>query len=189
MGKADVALQHCPWRWPGQYEDEETGLLYNRFRYYDAYAGRYISQDPLGLAAGPSLYGYPEDPLSATDPLGLSKKPCNEVYRELSFDDRVNFDSGLGLVPKGEGGSIADHVAGKKSGHISPEATKTFSSKNGLVAIDVDKAIQLGAKFIDHGNVLNAVSKDLTSRRNAKRAEEVLFRGPIPQEAIRLIRR
>ncbi|HYO59783.1 DUF6531 domain-containing protein [Archangium sp.] len=75
MGQADVALQHCPWRWPGQYEDEETGLLYNRFRYYDAYAGRYISQDPLGLAAGPSLYGYPEDPLSATDPLGL--KACN----------------------------------------------------------------------------------------------------------------
>jgi RHS repeat-associated protein len=73
VGKADVALQKCPWRWPGQYEDEETGLLYNRFRYYDVYAGRYISQDPLGLAAGPSLYGYPEDPFSATDPLGLKK--------------------------------------------------------------------------------------------------------------------
>lgn len=72
VGKADVALKDCPWRWPGQYEDEETGLLYNRFRYYDAYAGRYISQDPLGLEAGPRLYGYPEDPLSATDPLGLS---------------------------------------------------------------------------------------------------------------------
>jgi RHS repeat-associated protein len=73
VGRADVALTPCPWRWPGQYEDEETGLLYNRFRYYDAYAGRYISQDPLGLAAGPCLYGYPEDPLSASDPLGLSE--------------------------------------------------------------------------------------------------------------------
>ncbi|WP_395853321.1 DUF6531 domain-containing protein [Cystobacter fuscus] len=85
VGKADVALQHCPWRWPGQYEDEETGLLYNRFRYYDAYAGRYISQDPLGLEAGPSLYVYPEDPLSATDPLGLSKSCGLRDSRTIRF--------------------------------------------------------------------------------------------------------
>ncbi len=78
VGRVDVALQHCPWRWPGQYEDEETCLLYNRFRYYDSDADRYISQDPLGLAAGFVLYGYPQDPLSAFDPLGLesSNKPC-----------------------------------------------------------------------------------------------------------------
>jgi RHS repeat-associated protein len=33
--RTDVALTRCTWRWPGQYEDEETGLYYNRFRYYD----------------------------------------------------------------------------------------------------------------------------------------------------------
>ncbi|MFY0582717.1 RHS repeat domain-containing protein [Cystobacter fuscus] len=85
LGKTDVAVQHCPWRWPGQYEDQETGLLYNRFRYYDAYAGRYISQDPLGLEAGPSLYGYPEDPLSATDPLGLRKSCGLRDSRTVRF--------------------------------------------------------------------------------------------------------
>jgi RHS repeat-associated protein len=74
--QTDVALQHCPWRWPGQYEDEETGLHYNRYRYYDAQAGRYISQDPLGLAAGLQLYGYPEDPLVTVDPLGLTQQNC-----------------------------------------------------------------------------------------------------------------
>jgi RHS repeat-associated protein len=73
VGKADVALQHCPWRWQGQYEDEETELHYNRFRYYDPSAGRYISQDPLGLEAGLKLYGYPDDPLVSTDPLGLAE--------------------------------------------------------------------------------------------------------------------
>ncbi|MDC0711451.1 RHS domain-containing protein [Stigmatella sp. ncwal1] len=71
VGKADVTLHHCPWRWPGQYEDEETGLLYNRFRYYDAYAGRYISQDPIGLLGGMLSYAYPENPLVTIDPLGL----------------------------------------------------------------------------------------------------------------------
>lgn len=61
----------CPWRWPGQYEDAETGLYYNRFRYYDPELGRYISQDPIGLAGGPLLYAYVTDPSTAIDPFGL----------------------------------------------------------------------------------------------------------------------
>lgn len=35
-------------RFPGQYYDAETGLHYNRFRYYDPSIGRYISADPIG---------------------------------------------------------------------------------------------------------------------------------------------
>jgi RHS repeat-associated protein len=85
VGKADVALGHCPWRWPGQYEDAETGLLYNRFRYYDAEVGRYISQDPLGLGAGPSLYGYPDEPFSTTDPLGLAGCNLNSNTAKSNF--------------------------------------------------------------------------------------------------------
>lgn len=61
----------CPWRWPGQYEDEETGLRYNRFRYYDADVGAYLSPDPAGLAGGFRPFGYPVDPLLGFDPLGL----------------------------------------------------------------------------------------------------------------------
>jgi RHS repeat-associated protein len=61
----------CPFRWPGQYEDEETGLYYNRFRYYAPDSGQYVSQDPLGMLAGMQLYGYVFDPNCATDPLGL----------------------------------------------------------------------------------------------------------------------
>jgi RHS repeat-associated protein len=72
----DVALTTCPWRWPGQYEDEETGLYYNRFRYYDPEAGRYVSQDPIGLDGGLALYLYTSDPLSLIDPYGLAA--CRE---------------------------------------------------------------------------------------------------------------
>jgi YD repeat-containing protein len=36
--------QACPFRWPGQYEDEETGLYCNRFRYYDSESGEYVSR-------------------------------------------------------------------------------------------------------------------------------------------------
>ncbi len=62
----------CPFRWPGQYEDAETGLYYNRFRYYDAEAGQYASQDPIGLLGGMRPLGYVSDPLLWVDPLGLS---------------------------------------------------------------------------------------------------------------------
>lgn len=61
----------CPFRYPGQYADEETGLYYNRFRYYDPVAGRYISQDPIGLEGGLRPYGYATDPLLEFDALGL----------------------------------------------------------------------------------------------------------------------
>jgi RHS repeat-associated protein len=45
---AGRSLSDCPFRYQGQYEDAETGLYYNRFRYYDASTGCYISQDPIG---------------------------------------------------------------------------------------------------------------------------------------------
>ena len=61
----------CPFRFPGQYEDAETGLFYNRFRYYDPVGGIYISQDPLRLRGGLGLYAYVRDALTEFDPFGL----------------------------------------------------------------------------------------------------------------------
>ncbi len=58
-------------RLPGQQYDDETGLYYNRYRYYNPEQGRYISQDPIGLRGGWNLYTYPLNPVSGTDPLGL----------------------------------------------------------------------------------------------------------------------
>jgi RHS repeat-associated protein len=63
--------QDCPFRYQGQYEDTETGLYYNRFRYYDPEVGRYISQDPLGLLGGDRLYEYVDNPSVLVDSLGL----------------------------------------------------------------------------------------------------------------------
>jgi len=63
----------CPFRFPGQYEDSETGLYYNRFRYFDPEAGQYTSQDPIALHGGMALYAYVADPTRWFDPLGLKK--------------------------------------------------------------------------------------------------------------------
>jgi RHS repeat-associated protein len=63
--------QDCPFRYQGQYEDVETGLYYNRFRYFDPETGQYISQDPIGLLGIINEYIYVHDPLSWVDVLGL----------------------------------------------------------------------------------------------------------------------
>ena len=59
-------------RFQGQWHDVETGLHYNRFRYYDPEVGRYIHQDPIGLFGGYNLYQYAPNPSEWVDPFGLS---------------------------------------------------------------------------------------------------------------------
>ncbi len=66
----DVRNQH---RYQGQYYDEETGLHYNRFRYYDPHMARYVSRDPIGLQGGLNNSVYVPDPNQWIDPLGLAK--------------------------------------------------------------------------------------------------------------------
>ena len=59
-------------RFPGQYYDVETGMHYNRFRYYDPGIGRYISGDPIGQAGGVNRYSYVgNSPTNLIDPWGL----------------------------------------------------------------------------------------------------------------------
>ncbi|WP_427108125.1 RHS repeat domain-containing protein [Lysinibacillus xylanilyticus] len=61
-----------PIKYQGQYEDVETGLYYNRLRYYSPTEGIYTQQDPIGLVGGRNLYTYVSNPISYIDPLGLS---------------------------------------------------------------------------------------------------------------------
>ena len=55
---APLLVKQSNLRFQGQQYDEETGLHYNRHRYYDPSQGRYLSLDPIGLAGGVNLVGY-----------------------------------------------------------------------------------------------------------------------------------
>ncbi|PNL49829.1 type IV secretion protein Rhs [Proteus mirabilis] len=68
----DPEYTECHFRFAGQYEDKESGLYYNRFRYYDKDTGQYISPDPIGLLGGFNPYGYVHCPTGWVDPFGLS---------------------------------------------------------------------------------------------------------------------
>jgi RHS repeat-associated protein len=59
-----------PIRFQGQQADGETGLVYNRHRYYDTDSGRFVSKDPIGLAGGLNLYQYAPNAIGWVDPLG-----------------------------------------------------------------------------------------------------------------------
>lgn len=57
-------------------ENDNNGLYYYRARYYDPFAGRFLSEDPLGFQAGVNFYAYVgNNPLKFNDPMGLVNWP------------------------------------------------------------------------------------------------------------------
>ncbi|MCK9791248.1 RHS repeat-associated core domain-containing protein [Providencia sp. CIM-Carb-044] len=75
----DPNYTECHFRFAGQYEDSESGLYYNRFRYYDRDSGQYISPDPIGLLGGFNPYGYVHCPTGFVDPFGLAGDCCDKL--------------------------------------------------------------------------------------------------------------
>ncbi|NLD47267.1 MAG: RHS repeat protein, partial [Clostridiaceae bacterium] len=70
-----------PLRLQGQYFDKETGLNYNRFRYFDPNIRAYVSQDPLGVVADLNVYSYGPNVWAWTDPLGLKKHKASRTRK------------------------------------------------------------------------------------------------------------
>ncbi|EPR9939676.1 RHS repeat-associated core domain-containing protein, partial [Escherichia coli] len=83
---------HQPYRLPGQQYDKESGLYYNRNQYYDPLQGRYITQDPIGLEGGWSLYAYPLNPVNGIDPLGLSPADVALIRRKDQLNHQRAWD-------------------------------------------------------------------------------------------------
>ncbi|MGN6353822.1 MAG: RHS repeat-associated core domain-containing protein [Parafilimonas sp.] len=138
-------LTDCPFRYQGQYEDEETGLYYNRFRYYDGNDGRYVSQDPIRLSGGLNFYNYVQDPGIYIDGFGLTPftpRPVTEgsVFRGVkpgqpTFSPDANDLAGM------------DHMPGISSKPKNNAQTQKFFQKMGadVKEIDVTKLSALEA--------------------------------------------
>ncbi len=135
-------------RFQGQYIDEETGLHYNTFRYYDPGVGRFITQDPIGLDGGGNLYLYATNPIDWIDPLGWAcwtprTVAGRKVYQrgdifELNrVDDfgRTNLQRmSKGEAPIGTDGTEVNlhHLTQDEPGSMA-EVLSSFHSKNDRV--------------------------------------------------------
>lgn len=79
LGVATINL-----RFPGQYFDQETGLIQNWHRTFNPTTGRYIESDPIGLAGGMNTFSYADgSPTSKTDKLGLKTFMCKKPLHAL----------------------------------------------------------------------------------------------------------
>ena len=92
-----VSQEHLqPIRFQGQSFDTETGLHYNRFRYFDPDLGMFTTRDPIGLLGGSNVFQYAPNPTGWIDPLGLefasphiikinNRRPINSAYAGKTY--------------------------------------------------------------------------------------------------------
>ncbi|WP_262772496.1 RHS repeat domain-containing protein, partial [Acinetobacter bereziniae] len=118
----DNPFGHSNIRFQGQYYDKETGLHYNRYRYYEPYSARYVSKDPIGLNGGLNNSVYVLNTLRWIDPMGLQlwdgteevlsfdlfskgkynlKSQCIDKYEVEVEVDTIALGTGKGLAPGG----------------------------------------------------------------------------------------
>jgi RHS repeat-associated protein len=151
-----------PIRFQGQYWDEETGLHYNRYRYYDPQTGRFVSKDPIGLDGGLHAFQYATNSVIWIDPLGLSRvkgiTPNNKGTRTTieggSLEKTV-----IGYSGKAGGGGIQHPVVQELYDSVpedqkspfthgycgEPDALSSIAKNNNLKSVDQLKEITQGA--------------------------------------------
>ena len=113
-------------RFQGQYFDNETGLHYNTFRYYDPQVGRFITQDPIGLDGGTNLYKYVPSPTGWIDPWGwecwsTARKNYwkNTAAEEMSKPVSIYSPRNLAAMAGGQPPNITAKIRNLKTGKVS----------------------------------------------------------------------
>jgi RHS repeat-associated protein len=83
-----VGSSRTRYTYTGRERDPDTGLMYNRARFYDPQIGRFISEDPIGLHGGINPYAYVVNyPIGLIDPYGLVQDgPVNYLRDPFSSD-------------------------------------------------------------------------------------------------------
>ncbi|MCF5322302.1 RHS repeat-associated core domain-containing protein, partial [Pseudomonas simiae] len=101
--RLDIGKIDNPLRFQGQYFDQESGLHYNRHRYYNPDIGRYLTPDPVKLAGGINAYQYVPNPTGWVDPLGLNTCPggdgCKPHTNTENSNKQLNVDDGTPSLP------------------------------------------------------------------------------------------
>jgi RHS repeat-associated protein len=108
-------------RFQGQQWDVETGLFYNRFRYYDSQLGRYINQDPIGMRGSLNQYTYPLNPVAYIDVLGLQVVSPAEAERLIKEE---------GVMPADRKNPFSSSHVYNHSSEICKKTSKNCTKEN-----------------------------------------------------------
>ncbi|MHC8367803.1 RHS repeat-associated core domain-containing protein [Pseudomonas sp. ZT5P21] len=202
-----------PLRFQGQYFDPETGMHYNRHRYYQPEVGRYLTPDPSGLAGGLNPYQYTRSPTGWVDPLGLSECPgpgkCKGAERVEDPAGKVKVDEVVPVQPKPK--SEADYLYRGDQldpGHVFENGFKSKGKSNDLLLHSIDSSHppsnyistspsrEVGRNFATGFNTrmgylysLNKISgydlkQELGSLYEFDREQEVAIKGRIKNEDV-----
>jgi RHS repeat-associated protein len=104
-GPGDISERDLFFAYTGRLTDQATNLQNNLNRWYDSKLGRWISEDPIGFAAGDAnLYRYVgNSPTNATDPDGLEqRRSVNDFYILDVIGQRVSGPNGGKPGPWGD---------------------------------------------------------------------------------------
>lgn len=156
------SLSDCPFRYQGQYEDEETGLYYNRFRFYSSDIGSYISQDPIGLVGGFCLFGYVGDVNEEIDVFGLSKSMSGKararaIQRARKLQSTTNpprmtsasVSRKTGRVYYGDSGVESPKISAEMKSRMDFDTKQGWDIENCAEFNSVNKATLKGEKISD----------------------------------------
>jgi RHS repeat-associated protein len=165
-----------PFRQLGQYEDEETGLYYNRFRYYNCETGTYLSQDPIGLAGNnPNFYGYVHDinshvDIFGLDPLGTGGYSVYALYDKGATDPyyigitKQDIDTRMGQhMDTGRYGNNTTHkilhedITIEQARGQEQHLIEKHNTKTGIIGEDISAT--------NRGNKVNSFDKTRTDAR------------------------
>ena len=126
-------LGSCPFRYQGQYEDAETGLCYNMYRYYAGEEGIYLSQDPISLNGGTALYGFVKDPNIFVDIFGLKSysvsKATDKMKRAMTRQERKRTTFAVAKVKLANGKTEVWVSAAGKRGYVPPRLRKAANTE------------------------------------------------------------
>jgi RHS repeat-associated protein len=93
--RCDRGAADPPWRMLGQYADPETGLYYNRMRYFDPEVGRFLAPDLDPQQVHHSRYTYSPNPIGWANPLGLMPR-FSRAKDHAWAEDIQEANAGLG---------------------------------------------------------------------------------------------
>ncbi|WP_348549787.1 RHS repeat-associated core domain-containing protein [Psychrobacter sp. KFRI-CH2-11] len=121
IGQIQVSQNELqPIRFQGQHFDEETGLHYNRFRYYDPDMGMFTTRDPIGLLGDLNVFAYAPNPTGWTDSLGLHPAAAGALSALAA--------AGRALI--GSGAKTSGRVIGKVAGEVASAEEQSCTSAN-----------------------------------------------------------